>query len=79
MSEWLRSLGTFRFDVYGLVRFLKLRKYKAKLYYTDKEVELPVLDQPLDDDPNWNKIEGTFIGLVVNKLPMISKDLVINT
>jgi len=35
MSEWLRFLGTFRFDVYGLIRWLRLRTYKAKLYYTD--------------------------------------------
>lgn len=42
-------------------------------------MELPDLNESLENKEGWNKVEGVFINLVINKLPMISKDLVIST
>lgn len=78
-SEGLRWLGSTRFDLYGLVRFCKLYTYSATLYYSQQpQVEMPALDQPLDNHPDFTKVEGQFIHFFASKLPFVSPSTCLN-
>jgi len=48
-SEFLRFLGGFRFELYSLWRWLFLRRYMARLSYTESETPLPPLNEPIDN------------------------------
>lgn len=64
-SEVLRQLGSLRFDIWGLWRVLKLKKYRAKFSYLPKQdaqsSNMPALDQPLPSNDNWVSMEDDFI------------------
>lgn len=65
-SEYIRCLGSTRFDVWAVWRTLSLRKYRAKFSYLpppkDKTTELgslPALTEPVPSD--WITIEDDFV------------------
>ena len=66
-SEYIRCLGSSRFDIWAVWRVLNLRKYRAKLSYlppnddskTKGVDSLPPLNEPVPSD--WKTIEGEFI------------------
>lgn len=66
-SEAIRFMGFLRFDLWGALRVLTLRKYRAKFSYLpptedrSKEVILPPLDQPLPTDEGWICCEDDFV------------------
>ncbi len=43
-SEFLRFLGGLRFEIYGLWRLLKVRRYKGKFSYSKTSTNLPPLN-----------------------------------
>ena len=66
-SEALRFLGSTRFDLWGALRVLSLRRYRAKFSYLPVESsgrivhvdKLPPLTNPLPSE--WKTIEDDFI------------------
>lgn len=64
-SECIRWAGFLRMDIWGVVRVLFLRKYRAKFSYLppDKEhvKDLPLLSEPISDLKDWVTCEDDFI------------------
>ena len=65
-SECIRWAGFLRMDIWGVVRMLFLRKYRAKFSYLpptqqDKKAILPPLSEPLSDSEEWVICEDDFI------------------
>ncbi|KAG7361426.1 ATP-NAD kinase-like domain containing protein [Nitzschia inconspicua] len=66
-SEAIRFMGFLRFDLWGALRVVTLRKYRAKFSYLppteDRStgVTLPPLNQPLPTDEGWVCCEDDFV------------------
>jgi Diacylglycerol kinase catalytic domain len=66
-SEAIRFMGFLRFDLWGALRVLTLRKYRAKFSYLpptedrSRGVTLPPLNQPLPTDQGWVSCEDDFV------------------
>ncbi len=65
-SECIRWAGFLRMDIWGVVRVLFLRKYRAKFSYLPpaaarKTIGMPPLTEPLPDDEGWVVSEDDFI------------------
>lgn len=66
-SEAIRFMGFLRFDLWGALRVLTLRKYRARFSYLpptedrSQGVTLPPLDHPLPADQGWVSCEDDFV------------------
>ena len=65
-SECIRWAGFLRMDIWGVVRLLFLRKYRAKFSYfpahaEKKNISVPPLSEPIPDSNEWIKCEDDFI------------------
>ncbi len=65
-SECIRWAGFLRMDIWGVVRVLFLRKYRAKFSYLPpaeekKTIRVPPLDEPIPDSEGWVVSEDDFI------------------
>jgi sphingosine kinase len=65
-SEMLHFLGEVRFDIWGVMRILWLRRYKARFSFLkpDKNVSIDSIAMPALSDPvpsNWETMEDDFI------------------
>lgn len=65
-SECIRWVGFLRMDIWGVVRVLFLRRYRAKFSYlpptADKTtISIPPLSEPIPDTGDWITCEDDFI------------------
>ena len=65
-SECIRWAGFLRMDIWGVVRVLFLRKYRAKFSYLPptedkKKVIMPPLSTPLSENEGWVTEEDDFV------------------
>ena len=65
-SELIRWAGFLRMDIWGVVRVLFLRKYRAKFSYLPpsegkKTITMPPLGDPLSNSEGWITFEDEFI------------------
>jgi len=65
-SECIRWTGFLRMDIWGAVRVLFLRKYRAKFSYfppteEKKIISMPPLSEPIADSKGWVTCEDNFI------------------
>jgi sphingosine kinase len=65
-SECIRWAGFLRMDIWGVVRVLFLRKYRAKFSYLPpiggkKIISMPPLSEPIPDSKGWVTCEDDFI------------------
>ncbi len=66
-SEVIRFMGFLRMDIWGALRVLTLRKYRAKFSYLpptenrENGVTLPPLNEPLPNDEFWVHCEDDFV------------------
>uniref|UniRef100_A0A7S4EE35 DAGKc domain-containing protein n=1 Tax=Pseudo-nitzschia australis TaxID=44445 RepID=A0A7S4EE35_9STRA len=65
-SESIRWTGFLRMDIWGIVRVLFLRKYRARFSYLPptgerKAITMPPLGDPLPDSQGWISCEDEFI------------------
>mmetsp|Transcript_10205 Transcript_10205/g.29957 ORF Transcript_10205/g.29957 Transcript_10205/m.29957 type:complete len:580 (-) Transcript_10205:106-1845(-) len=72
-SECIRWAGFLRMDIWGVVRVLFLRKYRARFSYLPpteekKAVKIPPLDQPLAGSEGWITCEDEFIVFWVSQV-----------
>lgn len=58
----LRCFGGSRFTIWALGRLLFLRKYRAKLFYTTKDINIKNIKLTEDlPEEDWNKMDGIII------------------
>jgi sphingosine kinase len=70
-SECIRWVGFLRMDIWGVVRVLFLRKYRAKFSYlppTGEKPKMPPLSEPLPDSKGWVTCEDDFIVFWVSQV-----------
>ena len=65
-SECIRWAGFLRMDIWGVLRVLFLRKYRAKFSYlppseTKTPISIPPLNKPIPDSKGWVTCEDDFI------------------
>ena len=65
-SECIRWAGFLRMDIWGVVRLLFLRKYRARFSYIPategtRTQKIPPLSEPIPDSKEWVKFEDDFI------------------
>eukprot|EP00535_Pseudo-nitzschia_heimii_P008661 CAMPEP_0197179878 /NCGR_PEP_ID=MMETSP1423-20130617/4686_1 /TAXON_ID=476441 /ORGANISM="Pseudo-nitzschia heimii, Strain UNC1101" /LENGTH=548 /DNA_ID=CAMNT_0042629863 /DNA_START=1 /DNA_END=1644 /DNA_ORIENTATION=- len=65
-SECIRWAGFLRMDIWGVVRLLFLRKYRAKFSYLQANTgtttkSIPPLNEPIPDSNEWVTCEDDFI------------------
>jgi hypothetical protein len=70
-SEFLRFLGGFRFEIYSLWRWIFLRRYMARLSFTESESPLPPINEPIDS-PDFITQEKEYHNLLCCSIPYIS-------
>ncbi|XP_046644308.1 sphingosine kinase 2-like isoform X2 [Daphnia pulicaria] len=81
-SERLRMIGEARFTVGALARVMRLRTYKATIFYlpvnedtpSEEMPPLPPLDEPLPDQ-RWVTMSGEFVCVYSSMVPFIGTDL----
>jgi len=65
-SEYIHWLGFLRMDIWGVLRVLLLRKYRAKFSYLPptedkRKVWIPSLSKPLPENEGWVTSEDEFV------------------
>lgn len=72
-SEFLRWMGIFRLDVWGLYRVLKVIRYRGRLSYSDGEEPLPGLNELLDEG-KCTTVESNFFHTIFSFVSHLSTD-----
>jgi hypothetical protein len=78
-SEAIRFMGFLRFDLWGALLVLYLRKYRAKFSYLpptedrSEGVTLPPLNQPLPTDDGWVCCEDDFVVFWASQVRLLQR------
>jgi hypothetical protein len=71
-SEFLRFLGGLRFELYGLWRLIKVRKYRGKFTFSTSSTNIPSLNDPITDSSNFTTEEKVYLHKLITFIPWIS-------
>lgn len=73
-SEFLRFMGDKRFDFYGFIRFMNLRRYKTKVFLPKNGEVLPGVNEVIEESEDIEKFDCELFSFFVCGLPYLSKN-----